>query len=113
MKSKYLIQRNRETQTLTISEFSVLDMPPKRREFVRAVEDEYALLGAQTYDSQTVRSAIAKGQESLITLLRTPHLFPPQNYIQQIAAAIIDLYHSPTTLSTELVFDDVQWLEEV
>ena len=64
MKQKYLIMKNDEKDKLIIRELGELD------------KDMYSLLCEEIYDSENIKSAVAKGKTTLISALRTENLFP-------------------------------------
>ena len=95
MKLKYLIMKNDENDKLVIREFGELD------------KDMYSLLCEETYDSKTIKSAIAGGETALISVLRTQSLFPVDIYAKKMAEAVINMYASENDQSVELFFNDV------
>ena len=66
----------------------------------------FSFLCEETYDDESVVSAIAKGEDALIETLRTKNLFPISIYAKEIAAAVTNMYESGNDPSVELVFDD-------
>lgn len=100
MKQKFAIQRNPDTQTLTIREYAELD------------KDILSLLCEETYEQPAVEAAIDKGKDVLESLLRTDNLYPPGIYAAQIVATVIDLYRSNSTEIVELNFNDLDLMLE-
>ncbi len=94
MKQKYLILKNDEKTKLIIREFAELD------------KEMFAFLCEETFDDESVTSAISIGQDALIATLRTKNLFPIGIYAKEIAAAVTKMYESGNDQSVELVFDD-------
>jgi hypothetical protein len=94
MKQKYVILKNDEKTKLIIREFAELD------------KEMFSFLCEETYDDESVVSAIAKGEDALIEALRTKNLFPIGIYAKEIAAAVTNMYESGNDQSVELVFDD-------
>jgi hypothetical protein len=94
MKQKYLILKNDEKTKLIIKEFAELD------------KEIFSFLCEETFDDESVTSAIAKGEDFLIQTLRTKNLFPIKIYAKEIAAAVTNMYESGNDQSVELVFDD-------
>ena len=64
MKQKYTIMKNDEKTGIIIREFAELD------------KEIFSFLCEETFDDKTVKSAIEKGQDTLIQTLRTQNLFP-------------------------------------
>jgi hypothetical protein len=94
MKQKYLVLKNNEKTKLIIREFAELD------------KEMFSFLCEETFDDESVKSAIAKGKEALIKTLRTKNLFPIGVYAKEIAAVVTNMYESENDQSVELVFDD-------
>jgi hypothetical protein len=94
MKQKYLILKNDEKTKLIIREFAELD------------KEMFSFLCEETFDDESVTSAISIGQDALIATLRTKNLFPIGIYAKEIAAAVTKMYESGNDQSVELVFDD-------
>ncbi len=100
MKQKYLILKNDEKTKLIIREFAELD------------KEIFSFLCEETFDDESVKSAIAIGQEALIATLRNNNLFPIGLYAKEIAAAVTKMYESGNDQSVELLFDDHDLLKE-
>jgi len=94
MKQKYLILKNDEKTKLIIREFAELD------------KEMFTFLCEETFDDESVRSAIAIGEDTLIAKLRTKNLFPIGIYAKELAAAVTKMYESGNDQSVELIFDD-------
>ena len=94
MKQKYLIFKNDKKTKLIIKEFAELD------------KEMFSFLCEETFDDESVKSAIAKGKDALIETLRTKNLFPIGIYAKEVAAAVTNMYESGNDQSVELVFDD-------
>ena len=100
MKQKYLIFKNDEKTKLIIKEFAELD------------KEMFSFLCEETFDDESVKSAIAKGEDALIETLRTKNLFPIGIYAKEVAAAVVKMYESGNDQSVELLFDDHDLLKE-
>ena len=100
MKQKYTIIKDSKNRQLIIREFAELD------------KEILSLLCEETYEQKDIRAAIKKGQENLISALRTNNLYPPGIYAKKIADAIKDLYATKEKESEELFFDDLELLAE-
>ena len=66
----------------------------------------FSFLCEETFDDESITSAIAIGEDALIETLRTKNLFPIGIYAKKIAAAVTNMYESGNNQSVELVFDD-------
>jgi hypothetical protein len=94
MKQKYLILKNDENPRLIIREFAELD------------KEMFTFLCEETFNDESVTSAISMGQDALIAMLRTKNLFPIGIYAKEIAVAVTKMYTSGNDQSVELIFDD-------
>ncbi|OQY10972.1 MAG: hypothetical protein B6I30_07880 [Desulfobacteraceae bacterium 4572_187] len=100
MKQKYLILKNDEKTRLIIKEFAELD------------KEIFSFLCEETFDDESIKSALAIGEDALIETLRTKNLFPIRIYAKEIAAAVTKMYESGNDQSVELVFDDYDLLKK-
>ena len=100
MKQKYLILKNDEKTKLIIREFAELD------------KERFSPLCEETFDDESIKSAIAKGQKALISMLRTKNLFPIGIYAKEIASAVTKMYESGDDQSVELFFNDYDLLSK-
>lgn len=98
MKQKYTILKDKDNQQLVIKEFAELD------------KEVMSFLCEETYEAKVIRAAIKSGKESLISILRTNNLYPPNMYAAKIADAVIALFGSRDKDSVDLFFDDVELL---
>jgi hypothetical protein len=100
MKQKYLILKNDEKTKLILREFAELD------------KEMFTFLCEETFDDESVKSAIAIGEDALIATLRTKNLFPIGIYAKEIAAAVTIMYESGNDQSVELLFDDHELMKK-
>ncbi len=101
MKQKYTIRKDSDNGKLTIQEFAELD------------KDLFSLICEESYENRTIGSAIQEGKGPLVSVLRTPNLYPIAEYADKIADSIIALYEKDDGDSaTEIVFDDVRMLKK-
>ena len=98
MKQKYFILKDDEQKKLIIKEFAELD------------KEIFSLLCEEKYDDKVIESAIKKGEEALISKLRTKNMYPPRIYAEKITKAVIDVYDSKEKQSVELYFNDIDLL---
>jgi len=100
MKQKYAILKNDEKTGIIIREFAELD------------KELFSFLCEETFEDETVKSAIEKGQDVLIKTLRTQNLFPLGIYAKEIAAAVKKIYETGDDQPVELIFDDSDLLSK-
>lgn len=98
MKQKYTILKDKDNQQLVIKEYAELD------------KEVMSFLCEETYEAKVIRSAIKSSKDSLISILRTHNLYPPNMYAEKIADAVIALYEPKGKDSVDLFFDDVELL---
>ena len=98
MKQKYSILKNDEKTAIIIREFAELD------------KEMFSLLCEETFEDETVKSAIAKDKATLIKTLRTQNLFPLGIYAEKIAEAVTKMYESGDDQPVELLFNDIDLL---
>ena len=113
MIQKYQIIRDKENDILTIKEFAILEKVWRNIEFQGFKEQDFSLIGEQTYDDSKIETEIPKGKQALISALRTKNLYPINFFADAIAESIIDLYSHQNSQPVELVFDDAQILNEI
>jgi hypothetical protein len=98
MKQKYTILKNDEKTGIIIREFGELD------------KEIFSFLCEETFEDETVKSAIEKGQDALIKTLRTQNLFPLGIFAEKIAEAVTKMYESGDDQPVELLFNDIDLL---
>ena len=98
MKQKYTILKNNEKTGIIIRELAELD------------KEIFSLLCEETFEDETVKSAIAKDKDTLIKTLRTQNLFPLGIYAEKIAEAVTKMYESGDDQPVELIFNDIDLL---
>jgi hypothetical protein len=94
MKQKYVVLLNNESNQLGIQEYAELD------------KEMLSLLCEETYDLATLKAAAQKNRTALIQALRTHNMYPPGNYIEQIADNILDMLAPGGNSSAELFFEE-------
>lgn len=100
MKQKYMVLKNDEKSGLIIREYAELD------------KEIFSLMCEETFENETIKSAIKKGKDTLIKTLRTQNLFPIGIYAEGIATAVTQIYESDTDQPVELFFDDLDLLSK-
>ena len=100
MKHKYLILKDNEKNGLIIKEFGETD------------KDILSLLCVETYNDETIKSAIEKGKDALVSTLKTVNIYPTGVLTDKIAETVMDLYAQENWNETlEVFFDDLSLLE--
>lgn len=94
MKQKYVLLKDEEKQTLTISEYTELE------------KNEFSLICEESHNSGDIRDAIQKGVDTLISTFRTHNMYPRMKYAEEMARRIQSLYQSSKDETIELMFDD-------
>jgi len=94
MKQKYVVLLENDENHLIIQEYAELD------------KEMLSLLCEETYTLDAVKTAADKSRNALIQALRTHNMYPPGNYIEQIADAIIEMFQPGANTSAELFFEE-------
>lgn len=112
MRQKYVISQYSAKNNLKIQEYAVVDKNMDKVPSSRLKNQDFQYLCKETYENKIVVRAISKGMSSLVSILRTPNIFPIEPYATKIAESVISLYNSPedVTNPVELFFDDVDLL---
>jgi hypothetical protein len=106
MLQRYDISMDGEANRLSIREFAVLGRKSRKREYYDHAKENYSLIHEVTYDGDVIRAAINKGQEALISELRSDDFFPIQSCAEIIAERVIELFDDNSDPISELFFDD-------
>lgn len=107
MRQKYVINRDVVKEKLNIKEYAIIDKNIKKVDSSVLQQGSFVFLCEETYESEIIKSSIAKGLKTLVASLRTHNLFPIEPYITKIAESVMGLYTSSDDGSVELFFDDV------
>lgn len=100
MKQKYSITKDENTGQMTIQEFAELD------------KDAFSLVCEETYNTEKIKAALARGKEPLIDFLRTPNLYPVSEYADKIADSVSTLFNQSDQDAVEIEFDDIEALKD-
>ena len=98
MQQKYSIIKDKKNKQLIIREFAELD------------KNTLSLLCEEKYETATIKSAISRGKDALLVVLKTKNMYPPAIYAEKIAEDVIDIYQSEDKELVELVFNDLDLL---
>jgi len=107
MRQKYLISRNLERKELSIMEYAVLNKNLNKVAPENLREDNFSLVGEETYESELIKASISSGNHALVEILRTRNIFPIGQYACKIAETIKELYRLSEDGAMELFFDDM------
>ena len=110
MIQKYSIFRDDKKDRLTITEFAILERIYGLGEFPVYRKEDFSLRCTEEYTSDTIEKAIPLGKNAVVSVLRTPNMYPVSHHARAIADSIIDLYESEDEASVELLFDDMESL---
>lgn len=111
MRQKFYIARDLKKKALIIQEYAVIDGGASGREGSGVPDESFSLLCEQAYSAEAVQSAIPKGKDALVSLLRNRHFFPIGVYMDKIAEAVSGLFgDAGGSRSTDLIFDDADQL---
>ena len=106
MLQRYDITRNDQTNRLSIKEFAVLETKSRARDNYKPIEKDYTLTHEVSYDGDIILAAMSKGQEALISALRSDDFFPIHSWAVIIAEEVINLFNGSLDHFSELFFDD-------
>jgi len=102
MKQKYSILRDKTTDRLIIKEYAELD------------KEIFSLIFEETYDGKEIEAAVKNGKNELISVLRTPNLYPIAEYADKIAEEVILLVEgkSQKDAPIEVMFNDINLMKK-
>jgi len=106
MLQRYEICMDDGANRFSIKEFAVLDRAPRNREFSDPTQVNYSLIHEETYDRESIRSAMVVGRNALISELRSENFYPVQDCVERIANIVIKLFHDPSDTFSEMFYDD-------
>ena len=96
MKQKFSIMVDENKDQLVIKEYAELD------------KEIMSLLCEEAYATKAVKAAMGEGKTALAGVLRTKNLYPPENFINQIADAVINMFENKSDEIIEIQFDDLE-----
>ncbi len=102
MKQKYSILNDKATGKLIIKEYAELD------------KEHFSLIFEESYDAQEIKAAVKNGKDELISVLRTPNLYPIAEYADKIAEEVILLIKGKSKADEpiELIFNDIDLMKK-
>jgi hypothetical protein len=106
MLQRYDISMNGETNCLSIKEFAVIEGKFRKRDYSDPTKENFSLMHEVTYDGDDIREGINKGQDALISALRSDDFFPIGTCAKIIAEKVTGLFNGNTEPVSEVFFDD-------
>ncbi|MGB9500178.1 MAG: hypothetical protein ACKVE4_10635 [Dissulfuribacterales bacterium] len=102
MKQKYSILNDKATGKLIIKEYAELD------------KEHFSLIFEESYDAQEIEASVKNGKDELISVLRTPNLYPIAEYADKIAEEVILLIKGKSKADEpiELIFNDIDLMKK-
>ena len=110
MLHRYDISLDGDENCLSIKEFAVVGKVLRKNEYYDRTQETYSLVHEVSYDSDLIRAAITKGQEALISEIRSPYFFPVYPLAKLIAEEVTQLFNDSPDEFSELFFDDLTLL---
>jgi len=112
MLQRFDISMNGETNRLSIKEFAVIGRKLRKSEYYDHAKESYSLIHEVSYDGDIIHTAINKGQEALISELRSDDFFPVHSWAKIMAEEVTNLFNGGVDHFSELFFDDRTLLSE-
>ena len=106
MLQRYEIDRNDQTNRLSIKEFAVLEKKSNKQYDYKPIKEDYSLIHEVSYDGETIQAAISEGQNALISELRSGDFFPVYPCVEIIAKRVTGLFNGNADPVSEVFFDD-------
>lgn len=106
MQQRYDISLDRGADRLLIREFAVLEQLPRKKEFYEPLKEEFIFLYKMEYDAKIIREAIGKGENAVISALRTRDFFPIRPCAHKIAEKVIQVFADGDLAFEEVFFND-------
>jgi len=102
MKQKYSILNDKATGKLIIKEYAELD------------KENFSLIFEESYDANEIKTAVKNGKTDLISILRTPNLYPIAEYADKIADEVILLIKGKSSADepVEIIFNDIDLMKK-
>ena len=108
----YDISLDEDANCLSIKEFAVIGPKLRKSEYYDRANEIYSLIHEESYDADIIRSAIKKGQNALISELRSDYFFPIHPWVKIMAKEVTNLFNGNFDQFSELYFDDQKLLPE-
>jgi hypothetical protein len=82
------------------------------KEYTETDGEIYSLQNEIAYDEHILSSAISKGENDLLSILRTDNLYPPRIYAAVLSDMVFEFLSSDNKTSMELIVDDLDYLDK-
>jgi hypothetical protein len=112
MLHRYDISLDGDANRLSIKEFAVIGRKLRKNEYYDDTKESYSLIYEVSYDGAIILAAINKGQEALISELRSDDFFPVHSWVKIMAEEVTNLFNGSPDHFSELFFDDLTLLSE-
>ncbi|MGD8470125.1 MAG: hypothetical protein PVF78_06370 [Desulfobacterales bacterium] len=112
MLHRYDISLDEDANCLSIKEFAVIGPKLRKSEYYDHANEIYSLIHEESYDADLIRSAIKKGQNALISELRSDYFFPIHPWAKIMAKEVTNLFNGNLDQFSELFLDDRNLLSE-
>ena len=112
MLQRYDISLDGDSNRLSIKEFAVIGKKLRKNEYYDHAQESYSLIYEVSYDGDIIRAAINKGQQALISELRSDDFFPIHPLAKIMAEEVTHLFNGSLDQFSELFFDDRTLLSE-
>ena len=106
MLQRYDISMDNDTNRLSIKEFAVIGRKPRKSEYYNITLENFSLIHEVSFDADTIRAAIQKGPEALISELRSDDFFPIDPCSKILAETVTGFFDNDSDPVSEVFFDD-------
>lgn len=98
MRQKFILEKDETAGHFIIKEFGELD------------KEIFSLVCEETYPLAALSETARKRRESLVSMLRTPNLFPPRHQMEALSVSILEFLENGSFEPVEVNFDDMDHL---
>ena len=106
MLQRYDISIDSDSNRLSIQEFAVIGQKQRKGEHYDRSLETFSLIHEVSYEVDTIRAAIQKGAEALISEIRSPAFYPVGSCAEAIAESVTGLLADDSEPAAEVFFDD-------
>ncbi len=106
MLHKYDISLDEDANRLSIKELAVIGPKLRKSEYYDHTKEIYSLIHKVSYDADIIRAAIKKGQNVLISELRSDDFFPIGSCTKIIAEKVAGVFNGDAEPVSKIFFDD-------
>jgi hypothetical protein len=110
MLNRYDISVDGDANCLSIKEFAVVGKKLRKNDYYDRTQESYSLVHEVSYDCDLIRAAITRGQEALISEIRSDYFFPVYPLAKLMAEEVTNLFNGSLDKFSELFFDDLTLL---